>query len=143
MELFNEDRMAHPKRAHVFVVPRLMTHLWRKKLGKDAVVLMTITIGDHFWDKLPHKHLILAIVLPFAYVENYRPPWIACRLEKPDALWTELEAGFKIAGDRDPVQFPKTDGKLCGMWQDPEGRSWALLLQFLDWSESCPPYGGV
>ena len=27
MEVFNEDRMAHPRRAHVFVIPRLMTHL--------------------------------------------------------------------------------------------------------------------
>ena len=43
MNVFNEDRMAHPKRAHVLVVPRLMTHLWRKQLGKDAEVLMTIT----------------------------------------------------------------------------------------------------
>ena len=30
IEVFNEDRMAHPKHAHVFVVPRLMTHLWRR-----------------------------------------------------------------------------------------------------------------
>ena len=36
MELFNEDRIAHSQNPHVFVVPRLMTHLWRKKLGKDA-----------------------------------------------------------------------------------------------------------
>ena len=51
MEVFNEDRMAHPKQAHMFVVPRLMTHLWRKPLGKDADVLVTITDEDHFWDK--------------------------------------------------------------------------------------------
>ena len=48
MEVFNEDRMPHPYRAHVFVVPRLMTHLWRKQLGKDVDVLMTISTGDHF-----------------------------------------------------------------------------------------------
>ena len=48
MEVFNEDRMAHLCRTHVFVVPRLMTHLWRKQLGNDADVLMTIAAGNHF-----------------------------------------------------------------------------------------------
>ena len=51
MEVFNEDRMAHLKQAHVFVVPRLMVHLWRKHLRKDADALMTITAGDHFRGK--------------------------------------------------------------------------------------------
>ena len=70
MEVFNEDRMAHPKRAHVFVVPRLMAHLWMKQLGKDTDVLMTITAIDHFWGKSQHEPLILAIILPRVYVEN-------------------------------------------------------------------------
>ena len=74
MEVFNKDRMAHPKRAHVFVVSSLMTHLWRKQLGKDADILMTITAGDHFWGKSQHEPLILAIILPLAYIENYRAP---------------------------------------------------------------------
>ena len=65
MEVFNEDRMAHPKRSHVFVVPRLMTHFWRKQLGKEADVLMTITARDHFWEKSQQEPPILAIVLPF------------------------------------------------------------------------------
>ena len=69
MEVFNEDRMAHPCRAHVFMVPRLMTHLWRKQLGKDTDLLMTIAAGDHFWEKSQHEPLILTIILPFAYVE--------------------------------------------------------------------------
>ena len=115
MEVLNEDRMAHPKRAHVFVVPRLMTHLWRRQLGKDADVLATITAGDHFWEKSQHEPLIIAIVLPFAYVENYREPWIARGLEKPEALREELEAGFKIAAGRNPKQFSDMDGELCRM----------------------------
>lgn len=51
MEIFNEDRVAHPTRAHVFAVPRLMTHLWRKRLGKDADLMWTVPTGDHFWEK--------------------------------------------------------------------------------------------
>ena len=121
----------------------IMTHLWRKQLGKDANFLMTIPAGDHFWNKSQHKPLIIAIVLPFAYVENYRVPWIARGLEKPEALRSDLEAGFKIVAGRDPAQFPNMDGELCGMWKDPERRSRTLLLQFLDWAGSFPPYGGV
>jgi hypothetical protein len=36
LEMFSEDRVAHPFIPHVFVVLRLMTHLWRKALTKDA-----------------------------------------------------------------------------------------------------------
>ena len=57
IEAINEKRMAYPNRAPVLVLPRLMTHLWRKHLGKDTDVLMTITAGDHFWDKSPHKRV--------------------------------------------------------------------------------------
>ena len=35
IELFNDDRLVHPGIPHVFCVPRLMTHFWRKALGKD------------------------------------------------------------------------------------------------------------
>ena len=139
MEVFKEDIMARPRHAHVFVVPRLMTYLWRKQLGNDADVFMTITVRDHFWEKHQHKPLILAIVLPFAYVENYSRPWIARGLEKSETFWKEFKAGFKITGSRNPIQFPHMDGKLCIMWGDPEGRSRTMLLQFLDWERGFPP----
>ena len=103
MEVFNEDRMAHHCRAHIFVVPRLMTHLWRKQLGKDSDVLMNIAAGDYFWDKFQHKPLMLIIVLPFAYVETHRGSWIAQGFEKSKTLREEFEAGFKIAGGRNPT----------------------------------------
>ena len=48
MEFFNEYRIAHPWNPHVFVVPRLMTHLWRKHLGKDVDLMFTVTPGEHF-----------------------------------------------------------------------------------------------
>ena len=50
LEVFNEDHLAHPWNPHVCVVPRLMTHLWRKSLGKDMDVMFTIQVGKHFWD---------------------------------------------------------------------------------------------
>ena len=132
MEVFNKDIMAHPKQAHVFVVPRLMPHLWRKHLGKDSDVLITITTGDHFWDKSQHEPLIFIIVSSLAYVKKYRGPWFARRLEEPESLQKELKAGFKIAGARKPKEFTHMDGKLRRMWEDPEGRSMTLLFHFLD-----------
>jgi hypothetical protein len=48
LELFGDDRLAHPQWPHVFVIPRLMTHLWRKNLGKDADVLFTVPAACHF-----------------------------------------------------------------------------------------------
>ena len=46
--VFNEDCLAHPI-PHVFAIHRLMTHLWRKQLYKDAGVLFTIYVGPYFW----------------------------------------------------------------------------------------------
>ena len=41
IELLWEDKLAHPQWPHVFVVPRFMTHLWRRNLGKTTDVLFT------------------------------------------------------------------------------------------------------
>ena len=45
LEVFNEDRIAHPWNLHIFVVPRLMTHLWRKNLTKGADVVFEVQVG--------------------------------------------------------------------------------------------------
>ena len=140
MEVFNEYRVAHPGNAHIFTVPRLMRYLWRTHLGNDDVdILITIATRDHLWDKSQHKPLILAIVLPFAYVKTYSGPWIARGLGKPEYHKKELEPGFKITGGRDPREFPDMDGTLCCLWKVPEGRSGTLLLHFFHWAWSFPP----
>ena len=71
IQVFNEDRLAHPWNPHVFVVPRLMTHLLRKNLGKDMDVLFTVQMGGHFWGKAQHKPLIVAVALPLVHVDGY------------------------------------------------------------------------
>ena len=45
LEVFNEDIITHPWNPHVFVVPRLMTHMWRKSPSKDADVMFTVQVG--------------------------------------------------------------------------------------------------
>ena len=105
MEVFNKDRMAHPRRTHVFVVPMLMTHLWRLHLGKDVDILMTITAEDHFWEKSQHEPRILAIVLPFAYVETYRGPWDAHGLENLNLFGKNSKLVSRLLGAGVPRNF--------------------------------------
>ena len=146
MELFNEDRIAHPRCPHVFVVPRLMTHLWRRNLGKDADLLCTIAVGDHFWSRDQHEPLILAVVLPLAHVADHRGPWLARGTDEAERFSTELTFGFKLAkapGKLGPEDVPErlhdVGGELWEMWKDPVARGRNLLLQFLDWAGRLPP----
>jgi len=77
LEVFNEDRLAHPWNPHVFVVPRLMTNQWRKSLSKDVDVMFTVQTGVSFWGALQHEPLLVAIALPLSHVPSYRGPWLA------------------------------------------------------------------
>ena len=51
-------------------IPKLMTPLSRKHLGKDMDIIWTVGTGDHFWNKSQHEPLIITIVLPAAYFEE-------------------------------------------------------------------------
>ena len=96
LEVFNEDHLAHPWNPHVFVVPRLMTHLWRKSLGKDMDVMFTVQVGKHLWASSQHEPLIVALVLPLSHVDNYRGPWLAAGTSQARELVRELDLGFKF-----------------------------------------------
>ena len=140
MELFNEDRIAHPGNAHVFAVPRLMTHLWRKTLSKDADLMFTVATGDrHFWETSQHEPLIVAIVLPLSYCENYRGPWVARGTPESLRAQHELEAGFKLGTKRDSGESHVVEGVLREVWSDQTRRSGFVLQQFLAWAGRFPP----
>ena len=65
VKVFNKDRLAQPHTPHVFAIHRLMTHLWRRQLSKDADVLFTINVGKSFWPSSMHEPLIVLIVSPW------------------------------------------------------------------------------
>jgi hypothetical protein len=75
VELFNEDRLVQPHLPHVFVVPRIMTHLWHKPLTKDADLVFTVKEGQSFWPSSMHEPLMVLIVLPLSHIPNYSGPW--------------------------------------------------------------------
>ena len=137
LEVFNEDRLAHPWKPHVFVVPWLMTHLWRKSLAKDMDVLFTVQVGDHFWDTTQHEPLIVALVLPLCHVANYRGPWLAGGTPKARKLVRELDLGFKYNKNPRHTGLPELDGALCSMWKDAARRSGNILQEFLRWARPC------
>ena len=138
VNLFKKDWIARHLNPHVFIVPRLVIHLWRKNLGKDADVLWTVGTGDHFWNKLQHEPLMLAIIFILHMEKHTGGPELPC-IGEPESLKKELKSGFKFAGGRDPSKLSDLDRTLRSLWNDPEGRSQSLLLQFLDWAGNLPP----
>ena len=112
MEIFNKDRIAHPWNPHVFVVPCLMTRLWRKNLMKDAKVLFTVQAGDHFGSPSHHEPLIIALVLPVVHGAAYRGPWLVTEMLHVKALVHELESGVQLQILTEPAT-PRTS---CTGW---------------------------
>ena len=127
LEVFNEDRLAHPLNPHVFVVPRLMTNQWRKSLPKDVDIMFTVQTGVSFWGALQHEPLLVAITLPLSHVPSYRGPWLAKGTLQARKLACELETGFKFGKNPGHTGLSELDGSLCGLWVNQEERSRKLL----------------
>ena len=70
VELFNEYLLAHPHIPHVFAIPHLMTHLWRKQSYKDAYIFFIVNMGPSFWPQYIHEPPTMLILLPLAHVPN-------------------------------------------------------------------------
>ncbi len=166
IKLLWEDRLAHPQWPHVFVVPRLMTHMWRRNLGKTADVLFTVPVGVPFWGSSQFEPLIVAIVFLLAHISSYTGPWsvkgtymglhyeraLAAGFSKPATgpatkgprLEDPREGGIPLAfepggGGRDAGQLHDVDGPLPGVFDDPEGGSRALLRELLASAGRLPP----
>jgi hypothetical protein len=139
VEMFNEDRLAHPHIPHVFVVPRLMTHLWRKQLRKDVDLMFTVSCGASFWPHSMHEPLIVMIVLPFAHVPRYHGPWTVGGSFTGIGVVQRLEAGFKDPTIHGTRRFHDLEGTMPCLRDNAEGWSGSILREFLDSQKSFPP----
>ena len=139
MELLSEDRLAHPQWPHVFVVPRLMTHFWRKDLMKSADLLFTVPAGVPFWTDAQFEPLIVAVILPLSHVASYTGPWIVRGTPEGERTERALSIGFKGGDTDDSVELHDLEGGLCGLWEDAVGGSRTVLQQFLAWASNFPP----
>lgn len=63
-----EMRRARIKRqtsAHVFVCPRLCSHLWLKQLHKASDIVFQVPPNQMYWPKSMHEPLLIGILFPF------------------------------------------------------------------------------
>jgi hypothetical protein len=141
LEVFNDDRLTRPHLPHVFVLPRLMTHLWRKHLSKDADLIFTVPCGPEFWPKAMHEPLVILIVLPLHHVDRYQGPWLVKGTEAAVRAENVLNQGFKVWNNPhyEPGKFPLVDGEVPGLWNSQEEWSRAVLFEFLDAQREFPP----
>lgn len=140
LSLFNEDRLTRPDIPHVFCVPRLMTHLWRKALSKDADVLFSIEAGnDPIWTHSQFEPLVVAIVLPFAHVDRYYGPWLVRGTDLANNTQDDLTRGFKCVRWGGKKELDELERELQSLWKNPEARSRDILRKFLHSTRKLPP----
>jgi hypothetical protein len=137
LELFLDDRLAHPQSPHVFVVPRLMTQMWSKDLGKDAnIILFTVSAGVTFWGGNQFEPLIIAIVFPLSHVPRYAGPWLVRDTDEGARYKCTLASGFN---GNEPGELHELDGGVQRVWEDAVSGSRTLLQQLLAWAGRFPP----
>ena len=112
VELFNDDRLAHPKIPHVFCVPRLMTHLWRKALEKDADLVFRVDAGAPFWPKSMHEPLNILVVLPLSFTPNYRGPWVMRGSDRSNDYRAALDTHYRRARGDETGKLHVMEGPL-------------------------------
>jgi hypothetical protein len=95
----------HPTSCHIFVVPRLMTALWRRRIGKLADVRLSLAPGFLHWKPGRHEPLLIYFCLPLS---KHRP--------------------WKLQGCRLVAQV---EGKLRKVPETSEGRIRYILRKFL------------
>ena len=139
MEVFTEDRIINPHLTHIFAVPRLMTHLWRKRLFRNADLHFYVYAGAPFWPLSMHEPLTVVVILPLAHVQNYRGPWSAKYTPQAEQLGKKLSAQFQ-----DPKEYGRTkchdlESSVSSMWEDEHQWSRNLLSQFLHEQVKFPP----
>jgi hypothetical protein len=98
IELLWEDKLAHPQWPHVFVVPRFMTHMWRRDLGKSTDILFTVPAGVPFWGASQFEPLKFAIIFPRSHVSSYTGPWAVKGTDLGEHFQRALQEGFKRPG---------------------------------------------
>eukprot|EP00985_Skeletonema_marinoi_P028317 scaffold24532_cov80-Skeletonema_marinoi.AAC.2 len=139
MEVFAEDHLVNPHLAHVFVIPRLMTHLWRKHLFKDADLKFYVQAGAPFWPRSMHEPLTVVVVLPLAHVPKYRGPWTIRGRPETKQVAEQLDAKFQRPGESGRGEFLDLEEPMSGMQETDYKWTWDLLRQFLHEQRRFPP----
>jgi hypothetical protein len=117
MELLCKDTLAHPQWPHVFVVPQLMMHFWRKDLMKRADLYFTVPVEVPFWASSQFEPLIVAVILPLSHVDRHTGPWVVMGTTEGEETEQTLRHGFKGGDHNDPDKLHELKGVLCDVWE--------------------------
>ena len=139
IEIFNEDRLVYPHLTHVFAIPRLMTHLWRKQLFKDADLRFYVRPGAPFWPRSMHEPLTIVVVFPIAHVHNYRGPWTVKQLPGSKEFGERLDSEFGDPRQVGREEFLDLGSPMPSLWEDEHRWTRDLLFEFLRQQRSFPP----
>ena len=76
LEVLEQVSMARHKRpydtTHIIAIPRLMYYRWRKRLLKEADLILELPAGFQFWPTNNHEPLILAVCCPVCSSAPFR-----------------------------------------------------------------------
>lgn len=139
MELFAEDHLVNPHLAHVFIVPRLMTHLWRKHMFKDADIHFYVQAGAPFWPRSMHEPLTVVAIFPLSYVSGYRGPWIVRDRPGTGEFAGLLDSEYRRQRENGREEFPDLERPMPDLQEDDYKWTWNLLRKFLHEQRTFPP----
>ena len=105
VEVSNEDPLANPHTPHIFAISRLMNHLWRRQLSKDAEVLFTINKGPSYWPCSMHEPIIVLIFCLWLMFQTTEVPGYYGVFLKPLKYRTIWSPDSNILISMDVVNF--------------------------------------
>ena len=110
VEQLRKARHKRQESLHIFIVPRLMTPLWRKQLHKASDLVLSIPIGHTSWPSSMYEPLTLAVIFPFL---NCRP--------------------WQLRGCPKLLELGR---QLSGVWRNDPGREGPLLRELRAFKKS-------
>ena len=93
VEQMCEVKHIHPYTTHVLLAPALMTNAWRKLLGKQSDVLLTLPAGTACWPHDCYEPLVLSLTCPLMS----HSPWIIRNNEWVSDWLQEMRGVWKIS----------------------------------------------
>ena len=138
VEVLAEAKLKRPDSAHILVIPRLMTHLWRKALRKDADLFFDVPVGTSLWQTNMHEPLTVFLLLPLVRHRAWKGPWVLRGSNLATTSQKKLEWGFARAVGKRRSGHNGLGRELWEVWKDVETGSGDILRKFLNDARSIP-----
>ena len=138
VEMLAEAKLKRPSTAHVIVIPRLMTHLWRKALRRDADLFFDVPVGTSLWHTNMHEPLTVFLILPIIRRRQWRGPWVLQGSHLAGTAQKQLEWGFSRAVGKRRTGHDGLGRELWKVWENVETGSGDILRKFLNDTRAIP-----